>query len=482
MKSFILLLLSTLVAPSATYYVRTDGNNSNTGLIDSAGGAWLTVQKAADTMVAGDNVIVKDGSFIEQVFTKATGTAGSPITFTGSGASVAGAFVINHQFNYLDNFNFTTSAVNPLLYGSVAFTQSNIRITRNRFYDNPKASIIMRVADGGATVPALLWPTNVYIAENIFSNIANVYPTESVTVVINVGLNYSTLESNYMVSCAADAIDLFGSYNTVRRNTITNMLRDTLWPLGPGVENHIDFLQTWRALTNYHSLSNLVEQNIVINSFLQTANLEIGFGLDQFTNDFGGWLFRNNIFVNTMSGMNIGIPFCHFQNNTFYRSADGSNEVHSHAVVFFNQDGFRGWGGTLTNNIMVACGYSNLANGLTVGFYAGAAGAIPVANYNYVAGLVQHNYPAIAAFSEANGVNGGNPMFVSSSDMRLQAGSPAIDIGANLSTLFPADFADVTRTVPWDSGAYEFVATPGNGLPARGFNGKMTFGGKAELR
>lgn len=77
-----LLICGSLSA--ATYYVRTDGSDSNAGTADSSGGAWLTISKAASVVNAGDTVHVRAGTYQEYVTLTRSGTAGSPITWFGA--------------------------------------------------------------------------------------------------------------------------------------------------------------------------------------------------------------------------------------------------------------------------------------------------------------------------------------------------------------------------------------------------------------
>jgi hypothetical protein len=422
---------------AANYYVTTNGNNSADGSINTP---WLTVQKAVNTMQSGDSVLVGNGTFAEVIATVRNGTEGSPITITGSEQTIVQAFGIYHDWITLDNIQITDSVA--IIYAAISLTGSNTRITRNRVYDINVAGL--RCVTSGGGLPSI-WPTNVYVGGNIFTNIYQV--TRAMALVVN----DSIIESNRFESCACDIFNLWGDNNIIRRNTVTNILRDLIGLEGSG-ENHNDFIQTWRTANLNHSTNNLIEANLIVDAWAQMGNLEE----QGYTNDFHHWTFRNNVFANCRMTFNVGIPFCSFFNNTFWRSPDGSNEVHSFPLIFIDDPTAHGWGAVITNNLFIACGYSNAADGLKIGYYGGDATAEPAADYNYFAGLIP-NYASTPGFTELHGINGGDPLFVNSNngDVRLQANSPAIGAGANLSAMFTTDFYGNTRT-NWDIGAVAF--------------------------
>ena len=85
----------------ATYYVRTDGSDSNSGTSNSAGGAWATVQKACNTVTAGDVVNIETGTYAETPTMATSGSVGNLITFQkapGASAIIDGG-TGTHDFN-----------------------------------------------------------------------------------------------------------------------------------------------------------------------------------------------------------------------------------------------------------------------------------------------------------------------------------------------------------------------------------------------
>lgn len=73
------------------YYVRTDGNDANTGLVNSAGGAFLTIQRAIDTVATLDrsvhtvNINVGSGTFTGLNVVNKWGPGGGPVNIIGAG-------------------------------------------------------------------------------------------------------------------------------------------------------------------------------------------------------------------------------------------------------------------------------------------------------------------------------------------------------------------------------------------------------------
>jgi hypothetical protein len=95
-----------------TYYIATDGNDSNNGTSTST--PWRTLGKATSTLVAGDTVYIKAGNYGNQVISEGTsGTTGEPISFIGY-TSIPGDNPAYETWNH-------TSSPNPALMPCIDF-------------------------------------------------------------------------------------------------------------------------------------------------------------------------------------------------------------------------------------------------------------------------------------------------------------------------------------------------------------------------
>jgi len=77
------LLSSVRSAQAATYYVATTGNDSNSGTAADSAHAFATVAKGVSVAIAGDTVIVEDGTYGPN----GAGNGSYPVTFHNSGTS-----------------------------------------------------------------------------------------------------------------------------------------------------------------------------------------------------------------------------------------------------------------------------------------------------------------------------------------------------------------------------------------------------------
>ncbi|QDS99343.1 hypothetical protein HG15A2_26660 [Adhaeretor mobilis] len=158
------IALHGLDAQAATYYVRTDGNDSNSGSGPAAAAAWATVDYASKNATSpGDIVYVKAGTYAEQIYPTVDGTAGSPIRFIAdrfgtvaswdagniviqAPAGVRSLYVNNADYLEFHGFHFagsTTQAV--LLYPSAGIILQDCDVTSGHtgvYCYNSNATII----------------------------------------------------------------------------------------------------------------------------------------------------------------------------------------------------------------------------------------------------------------------------------------------------------------------------------------------------
>jgi hypothetical protein len=143
-----------MLTPQAmVYYVAPSGKDSNPG---TASQPWQTIQKAANTLVVGDTVYIRAGTYPEQVVPQNSGSAGNYITYAaypgetvtidGSGITLpddlAGLFHISgKQYIRVSGLRVINAGPNDNNAGIMVLDSSNIIVENNSTYNTNSSGI-----------------------------------------------------------------------------------------------------------------------------------------------------------------------------------------------------------------------------------------------------------------------------------------------------------------------------------------------------
>jgi parallel beta-helix repeat protein len=141
-----------LAASGMVYFVAPTGNDSNPG---TEGLPWRTIQKAAHTLVAGDTVYIKAGTYPERVEPQHSGTADNHIvyaaypghTVTIDGTSVvvpqwSGLFDITEkQYIRVSGLRIRNAGPNVEVAGILVDGSSHIIVEHNHVYNTSSSGI-----------------------------------------------------------------------------------------------------------------------------------------------------------------------------------------------------------------------------------------------------------------------------------------------------------------------------------------------------
>ncbi len=154
-----LLLTASQIFAGTTYYVDgSAGADNNPG---TASLPWKTIQKAANTMVAGDTAIVKAGTYNERVRPSRSGSAGNVITYKAASTNavtVNGGFTVRVNYIKIDGFRVTGAT-------TCSFSDTDFNILISGGYCEVANCYVYKAKNGGIRAGQASY--NCFIHDNI---------------------------------------------------------------------------------------------------------------------------------------------------------------------------------------------------------------------------------------------------------------------------------------------------------------------------
>jgi parallel beta-helix repeat protein len=430
--SFFGILLFFGSTQAATYYVATTGNDANPG---TQAQSWKTIQKAANTMVGGDTVYIRAGTYNEQValyykenssgpYTTFTAYPGEEVILDGTGISIqygGGLFHVWHtDYIRVDGLKVQNSNGAGIY---VAYA-NNIEVKNNRTHDTVKSG----VSTWGSS--------NVVIEDNDISLACNPHP------------GYGQSEENISVDNS--------SYVEIRGNHVHD------GPVG---------LNQARAggegINVKNGSSNVRVYNNVVNNLDKLA-----FGLDAWTSDTYNVEYFGNIAYNCYYGFIVSseqgamVENVKVYNNIAYNITragfsipwwSGTADALKRNIQFINNTSYNNgqgfWNQSPLNENVIVRNNIFIQNGTNVLLVSGSEAQITFDNNLFFGSGGTYGTNQVT----------GDPLFVNptGADFHLQNGSPAIDAGVDTSgygVINDYDGNSRPRGAGYDIGAYEYLS------------------------
>jgi hypothetical protein len=398
MRKLLLLALCAVPGWAATWYVAPSPTGNDSTGTGSFASPFATIGHAAGVAGSGDTILVEDGTYS---FSCSNPDSSMGLVISGAPAS---AITIKPYSTNLYAVQLNGAGCHSIF--NVGSGARNWVIQGLDFSGSKWGGIWANNSTGSS---------NITVKGNRFHNIGNISNTTSLGVA---GIFLGSSES----------------YWTVDGNIFTNIGRtDSGGAL---------------MLDHDHGLYGYANHVTIINNLFY--NLTRGWGA-QISPGATYWTLANNVFYGIAPDCSATPGAC---------AEDG-------VIAMWQDSGTNGGAGEsnilIENNII----YQPQTDVIHTSGSASTIGTSSTFNYNLVYGtttLSNQTLPMTIGSQQAAlwGTSSAyNPLFVSAGtgNFQVQAGSPAIGAGVDLSATFTDDFAGATRTTPWDIGAYESGAT-----------------------